>query len=102
MSTELSFKTAICTEYEDLLFACQKALETWRERREETTLFRFDGRSTGEELLRLQAEYARSYSRLERHADNCELCSFVSRVGSRNRNCVAISVPDTFGKTSIV
>lgn len=84
MSTELSFKTAVCTNYENLLLACQMALETWRRRREEIVARESMGKDEANELLRLQAAYAKGYSRLKKHQDTCELCRFVSKVGKDN------------------
>jgi len=31
-----------------------------------------------------QADYAKAYSRLEKHGDNCELCRFVMKIGGRS------------------
>jgi hypothetical protein len=84
MSPVHSFKTAICTDYESLLFAGQKALESWRVRREEVASLGFASKQTTDELGRLQADYARAYSRLESHEDRCELCRFVSKLSGRN------------------
>lgn len=84
MHSEPSFKTAICTEYEKLLFACQKALESWRNRREKIAPHGFLSKEVGDDLVRLQANYARAYSRLETHDEHCELCRFVSKIGNRN------------------
>ena len=88
MNAEFSFKTAVCTEYESLLIACQKALETWRKRREEITRLRSSKREATDELLRVQADYAKAYSRLEEHQDKCELCRFVSEIGNRNSEII--------------
>jgi transcriptional antiterminator Rof (Rho-off) len=84
MSTELSFKTAVCTDYENLLLACQMALETWRKLREEVVTRESMSKDEANELLRLQAAYAKGYSRLKKHQDTCELCRFVSKVGKDN------------------
>jgi molecular chaperone GrpE (heat shock protein) len=84
MSAQLSFKTAVCTEYEHLLIACQKALETWREQREEIAKLGSKKKEATDELLRLQADYAKAYSRLKKHQDDCALCRFVSKIGSRS------------------
>ncbi len=35
MVSELSYKTAICAEYERLLCACVRTLEIWKSRREQ-------------------------------------------------------------------
>ena len=88
MKAEFSFKTAVCTDYENLLIACQKALETWRKRREEVAKFGSNGKEASDELLRLQADYAKAYSRLEKHQDKCELCYFVSEIGRRNAESI--------------
>jgi hypothetical protein len=94
MSQELSFKTAICTDYERLLIACHNALELWRNRRAEISASRSVPKEAGDELLRLQANYAKAYSRVEKHADNCELCRFVSKIGGGNNATISIPVPD--------
>ena len=88
MNTEYSFKTAICSEYENLLFECQKALVNWRDRREQVASFGFASKKTSDELLKLQACYARAYSRLESHDEKCELCRFVSKIGGRNHAAI--------------
>jgi outer membrane protein TolC len=84
MNAEFSFRTAVCADYESLLIACQKALETLRERREEITKLGSSRKEQADELLRLQADYAKAYSRLKKHQDNCELCRFVSEIGKTN------------------
>ena len=37
-----------------------------------------EGKRTGDELQRLQAEYARAYNRLERHVKSCAMCKFAT------------------------
>jgi hypothetical protein len=94
MTSDLSFKTAICDQYEKLLVTCQKALESWKAKREEIATFGMRGKADANELLRLQADYAKAYSRLERHEDNCELCRFVSKIGGRNYASVSTAMLD--------
>jgi hypothetical protein len=84
MQSQHSFKTAFCTEYEKLLFACQKALEDWRTRREEVEAIGFVSKRTADDLVKLQTNYARAYTKLESHEDFCELCQFVTRIGEQN------------------
>lgn len=91
MNQKLSFKTAICNEYERLLITCQKAMELWHNRREEIAASRCIPKEAADELLRLQAAYAKAYSRVEQHNDLCALCRFVSKIGGRNH--AAISNP---------
>jgi hypothetical protein len=91
MHAEHSFKTAFCTDYENLLFAGQRALESWCARREEVATLGFASKATSEELLSLQTTYVRAYSRLESHKEHCELCRFVSRISARNRSGISIA-----------
>lgn len=83
MIYELSFKTAVCTEYAQLLHECQGALERWRRRRDQVAEAHLTGNRIGDELQRLQANYAKAYSRLDRHHKQCERCRFVSKIGGR-------------------
>jgi hypothetical protein len=92
MHAEHPFKTAICTDYENLLFACQRALENWCARREEVVTQGFASKGTADELVGLQVAFARAYSRLESHKEHCELCRFVSRISARNRSGVSVAV----------
>jgi hypothetical protein len=84
MHSENSFRTAICTDYEKLLFTCQRALESWHRCRDEVASLGFADKNISDDLLRLQAAFARAYSQLESHDRHCELCRFVSKIGSRN------------------
>jgi hypothetical protein len=73
---ELTIDTAICSDYESLLKESQRALVNWRERSEEASRFGLEGKSIGDELQKLQADYARAYHRLEQHGKTCILCQF--------------------------
>ena len=84
MSEQLSVKTSICSEYQRLLEESQGALDIWNEHRAEFCQFRFMGREAGDELLRLQAKYARAYTVLQNHERNCSLCQLVSRIEGRD------------------
>jgi hypothetical protein len=83
MNYELSFKTAGCTEYAQLLHECQRVLERWRRRRDQVAEAHLTGKRIGDELQRLQANYAKAYSRLDRRHKECERCRFVSKIGGR-------------------
>jgi len=76
MSEELKLGTAACSDYARLLEECKDALFAWKMRREEICHNGPRGKLTGDELQRLQAEYARAYNRLERHVKSCEDCRF--------------------------
>ncbi len=76
MSEEYIFPTAICSDYETLLKESQQALVNWRERSEEVSRFDLQGQKIGDELQKLQADYATAYHRLEQHGKTCILCQF--------------------------
>ncbi len=88
MNSELSFQTSFCTEYETLLHECQMAKETcgeWRADMNSPFAANQINFEVAGELLRLQANYAKAYSRLERHNRECDLCQFVNRVAAHQR-----------------
>jgi len=84
MSKQLSVNTSFCSEHQRLLEESQSALEIWNAHRAEYCQFRFIGREAGDELLRLQAKYARAYTVLQNHERNCSLCQLVSRIEGRD------------------
>ncbi len=87
MSRQLSVNTTVCSEYQRLLEESRRALEIWNEHRAEFCQFRFIGREAGDELLRLQAKYARAYTVLQSHERNCSLRQLVSGIeGSDSEN----------------
>jgi hypothetical protein len=92
MKSDRSLKTAVCFEDERLLIACQEALEKWRSRRENIATSRPSNKALANDLLRLQADYAKAYARLEKHEDNCEICCFVSKIGGRDYASIAMPV----------
>ena len=73
---ELAMDAAICSDYEKLLKDSQRALVNWRARCEEVSHFGLRGKSIGDELQKLQADYATAYHRLEQHGKTCILCQF--------------------------
>ena len=81
MNTEISVETALCSEHQRLLAECERALETWNEQRAEFSKSHPITKRAGDELLRLQANYARAYTVLTRHEHNCSLCQWGSRSG---------------------
>lgn len=80
MSWEFYVESAICTGYEKLLEECSTALNTWNEKRAAACDSGVSGRKIGDELLRLQAKYAKAYTVLQNHAKDCPQCQMVSRV----------------------
>ncbi len=85
MNQDFQMRTAGCPEYQRLLQECQSALVAWKNRSEEIILLGQQGKSAGDGLQRLQAEYARAYNRLERHAISCRACSFPADFKSGER-----------------
>jgi hypothetical protein len=84
MNKQLSIKTVVCREYQRLLEESQFALETWNEHRAENLRSRVIGKEAGDELLRLQAKFARAFTILQNHVHNCPRCGVVSRIESCN------------------
>jgi hypothetical protein len=80
MSVKHSVKTIVCSAYQTLLEECQSALELWNERRAEICQARLIGKEAGDELLLLQAKYARAYSVLQSHSHICFRCKSVSKI----------------------
>jgi hypothetical protein len=73
---ELTIDAAICSDYEKLVKDSQQALVAWRERSEEVSSFGLQGKDIGDELQKLQANYAAAYYHLEQHGKICILCQF--------------------------
>jgi hypothetical protein len=80
MTTQLSVTTMVCSEYQQLLEQSKHARDIWDQYRAEICRSRLVGKESGDELLRLQANYARAYTRLRRHVDTCLRCWPVSRI----------------------
>jgi hypothetical protein len=84
MNTTVSYKTAVCAQYEILLKECEAARQNFDGRREEIRRFQPSGKKAGDELLRLQAEYGRAYAALRKHIRGCEICQFLAKNSRRN------------------
>jgi hypothetical protein len=80
MTKQLSTTTLVCSEYQKLLEETRCAREIWDERRAEICSLRLVGKETGDELLRLQAKYARAYSLLRKHMRACLRCEPAMRI----------------------
>jgi hypothetical protein len=83
MKSVISVETAISSEHQRLLAECERALEIWNEHRALFCKCFPITKQAGDELLRLQANYARAYTVLTRHEHDCSFCQFVSRAGER-------------------
>ncbi|SRR5713101_4070152 len=94
MNTQLSGMTTVCSEYQRLLEESQRALEIWTEVRAQVCQSR-NGKEAGDELLRLQARYARAYTVEQRHVHNCPLCQLMSRVKGRDSENSSAALAET-------
>jgi len=98
MNSERSYQTSFCTDYDSLLHECENAQRIWSEWREEMNslgAYRLN-KQVSDELLRLQAKFAKAYARLERHTHECELCQFVAKL-TEERNempCATAAMPE--------
>jgi hypothetical protein len=70
----------LCKEYQALLEEADRARKRWDQRRSEICRVHLVGKETGDELLRLQANYARAYTLLRTHMHTCFRCRIVSRI----------------------
>lgn len=80
MAEQLSVETMVCNEYQTLFEESQSALEIWHEHRAEICHSRLLGKEASDELLRLQAKYARAYTTLQNHAHHCPQCQLASKI----------------------
>ena len=78
MKIELSSKSVACNTFERLLQRCMATLEVWASRRQETCEAGSGNKESSAELLRLQADYAKSYNNLCKHVGRCESCQSFS------------------------
>jgi len=84
MNNQLSVETAVCSEHQRLLAECEQALDNWNDHRAEFCKSYPIGKEAGDELVRLQAKYARAYTVLRNHEHNCLLCQLVSTAEERD------------------
>lgn len=84
MGKQHFIKVAICNKYQALLEECERALATWNAQRAKVSQLCLVAKEVGDELLRLQAKYARAYAVLQNHAHSCSFCQLVSRLEGRD------------------
>lgn len=93
MDTYSSFSAndTFCTKYDELLQVCQQALDSWATRREEAAQRGLCGKELGDQLVRLQADFAKSYAVLHKHKHECPLCQFAASFANVDPNAVVVS-----------
>jgi len=84
MTKQLTVETTVCSEYKRLLEESQRALEIWNKNRAEICQSRLIEKEVGDELLRLQAKFARAYTMLQNQAHNCLRCQSASKIEECN------------------
>jgi hypothetical protein len=82
MSLESEVKSAMCTEYEELLKRSCASLTNWKNGRLEIRRLARKGRKVDNELRVLQARFAKAYAALQYHTRSCEICQAASPIHS--------------------
>ena len=80
MNRRSSVVTTVCEDYQALLEECQHALADWNEQRAKLRENGLISKEAGDEVLRLQAKYARAYTVLQNHARLCFRCRLATRM----------------------
>jgi len=83
MKNEPSFKTAVCSTYERLLKQSQAKCEVWETRRKEACQGQSNDNESDDELLGLQADYAKAYHDLRTHVRTCTICQYFSKTADQ-------------------
>lgn len=79
--------TTFCEKYDLLLHECEEAQRGWSDWRDEmnsTLQLHGYNRKVSDELLRLQAKFAKAYALLEKHNRECELCQFLTELSHQH------------------
>jgi hypothetical protein len=63
-----------CDTHQGLMEDCNAARSEWNVRRAEISNFGLRGKKIDNELLRLQARFAKSYAMVRNHLRDCECC----------------------------
>jgi len=92
MVTRLSFKTAVCTEYECLLLLSKAAFDDFRIKHEKLSAAERKSPQGEPELRRLREQYEAAYARLVKHFDTCEICQSMSELSTQGQTRQAASV----------
>lgn len=82
----------VCPEYQKLLNKCQEALTSWQQRAALITRNSQVGNKATVELRRLQSNYKRAYSLLDRHEHACPNCQYVSKIAGLDFECMTTAL----------
>ena len=68
------FDVITCETHQGLMDECSAARMEWNARRAEISKLGLRGKKIDNELLRLQARFAKSYAMVRNHLGDCECC----------------------------
>ena len=74
MMKQLPARGLVCSEYQKLLEESAAARDAWRKLQAKISWARLVSKESADELLRLQARYAKTYALLQKHVNNCGRC----------------------------
>ena len=74
MSATVFEMAATCETHQGLLDECNAARNEWNSRRAEISKLGLRGKKIDNELMRLQAKFAKSYAMVRSHLRDCECC----------------------------
>jgi hypothetical protein len=74
MSDTVFEMRATCETHQGLLEECNAAQREWNARRAEISKLGLKGKKIDNELMRLQAKFAKSYAMVRNHLRGCECC----------------------------
>jgi hypothetical protein len=74
MSATVFEMTSTCETHQGLLDECNAAQSEWNTRRREISKLGLRGKKIDNELMRLQAKFAKSYAMVRNHLRGCECC----------------------------
>ena len=80
MTYQLPAGAINCSEYQKLLEESAGARGTWSKLQAEMSCTPLVPKERVDQLLRLQAKYAKAYSRLQKHVYTCDRCRSVSKI----------------------
>ena len=85
----VSRELGVCPEYQKLLSECQEALSSWQQRAALIARNSRVGPKATAELRRLQSNYKRAYTLLDRHEHGCADCQYVAKISGLDFECMS-------------
>lgn len=97
--SETLFGLSSCETHQGLLDECNVARDEWKARRAEISKLGLRGKKIDNELMRLQARFAKSYAMVRSHLRGCECCQSergtydIARYQDRSRLAPELHIP---------